>query len=82
MIMLENRKEFAFEGHRMFDLNKVHDPSKTDPATTYGFVHYNTQAKTITRGGTMTSIYLRLSLFPIPYSETLRNSGLIQNYKY
>ena len=82
LLLLENRKEFAFEGHRMFDLNRIHDPSKADPATTYGFLHYNTQTKTITRGGTMTSIYLRLSLLPVPYSETIRNPFLIQNYKY
>ena len=89
LILLENRKEFAFEGHRIFDLNRVHDPSATDnPATTYNFVHYNSQTKTINRFGSfltssgVESTTIKLNILPIPYSERLRNPLLIQNYKW
>ena len=89
LILKENRKEFAFEGHRIFDLNRVHDPSATDnPATTYNFVHYNSQTKTINRFGSFLtstgaeSTTIKLNVLPIPFSERQRNPLLIQNYKY
>jgi len=89
LILLENRKEFAFEGHRIFDLNRIHDPAATDnPSTTYSFVHYNSQTKTINRFGSFLtsagaeSTTIKLNILPIPYSERLRNPLLIQNYKW
>ena len=80
-ILLENRKEFAFEGHRIFDLTRVRNSSHlTTPGYTYSYYHYTKQNLTYTikngvvtyqlaRSGALTSTLKKYAIMPIPLTD-------------
>lgn len=82
-ILLENRKEFAFEGHRIFDLTRIKN-SNTKYASikgyTYSYYHYTKQNLTYTvkngvktyqlaRSGALTSTLKKYAIMPIPLTD-------------
>jgi hypothetical protein len=67
LILLENRKEFAFEGHRLFDLTR----------NKQNFIKYRTDGATIAVPNTS----LR-TILPIPLAETNSNPNMEQNEAY
>ncbi|MFP5042438.1 RagB/SusD family nutrient uptake outer membrane protein [Parasediminibacterium sp. JCM 36343] len=84
-ILLENRKEFAFEGHRIFDLTRIHDQTSTRLTTTYAYYHYRYQTLTkgqIPRSGAMISTLKKYALLPIPNTDRKNNIALTQNLGY
>ena len=86
LILLENRKEFAFEGHRIFDLTRISVPGG-DPTATYSYFHYKFQNLTSgqkARSGKMSSTLKKYSIMPIPFTETKNNPALkgFQNLGY
>lgn len=71
-IILERRREFALEGHRLFDLNRTktdYVKISTAGSGTSRLIQYNVAA---------TSYYNR-SILPIPNGEMAVNPNLIQN---
>ena len=87
LILLENRKEFAFEGHRIFDLTRISSITATDPTTTYSYEHYKFQtltAKQLARSGKMSSTLKKYAIMPIPYTEIKNDPALVgfQNLGY
>lgn len=67
LILVENRKEFAFEGHRLFDLTR----------NKAGFVKYRTGGITIPVANTSLKTVL-----PIPLAEMNANPNMEQNQGY
>lgn len=67
LILLENRKEFAFEGHRLFDLTR----------NKQSFTKYRTDGITIP----IASTSLR-TILPIPLAEMNANTNMDQNEAY
>jgi hypothetical protein len=71
-IMVERRKEFALEGHRIFDLNRT----KTD------YVKINSAGNSASRliqySATTSSYYYR-TILPIPVTQVQNNPKMVQN---
>ncbi|SHF35625.1 RagB/SusD domain-containing protein [Pedobacter caeni] len=67
LILAENRKEFAFEGHRLFDLTR----------NKLGFTKYRTGGLTIPIPNTSLT-----TILPIPLSEMNANTNMEQNEGY
>lgn len=67
LILAENRKEFAFEGHRLFDLTR----------NKLGFIKYRTGGETIS----ISSNSLK-TVLPIPLAEMNSNPNMVQNEGY
>jgi hypothetical protein len=71
-IIVERRKEFAFEGQRLFDLNR----------TQTNFVKIssggNATSRLIQYTATTSSYYYR-TLLPIPVSQVQNNKNMVQN---
>jgi len=67
LILLENRKEFAFEGHRLFDLTR----------NKMAFIKYRTGGVTIAIPNTSLKTVL-----PIPLAEMNANTNMEQNEGY
>ena len=85
LILSENRKEFVFEGHRVFDLTRIASYGAPDPTTTYSYYHYKTQHLApgqLARSGKMNSTLKKLALMPIPHTDILNNPNLQQNLDY
>ena len=91
-ILLENRKEFAFEGHRIFDLTRIKN-SNTKYASiqgyTYSYYHYKVQKLTsgqLARSGSLTSTLKKYAIMPIPLTDvrdyTADSVKLYQNLDY
>ena len=82
-ILLENRKEFAFEGHRIFDLTRIKNSSSKVASIkgyTYAYYHYTKQNLTYTvksgvktyqlaRSGSLTSTLKKYAIMPIPNTD-------------
>jgi hypothetical protein len=71
-IIVERRKEFALEGHRIFDLNRT----KTD------YVKINAAGNSASRliqyTATTSSYYYR-TILPIPVTQVQNNPKMVQN---
>jgi|GEM_PF-145952 len=89
-ILLENRKEFAFEGHRIFDLTRIKNSNHpTSKGYTYSYYHYTQQklkAGQVARSGSLTSTLKKYAIMPIPLTDirdyTADSIHLYQNLDY
>ncbi len=66
-VLAERRREFAFEGHRLFDLTR----------SKLGFTKYRNNNTTVAVSATSFR-----NILPIPISETRVNTNLVQNPSY
>jgi len=89
-ILLENRKEFAFEGHRIFDLTRIKNSNHTtSKGYTYSYYHYKLQKLSsgqVARSGSLTSTLKKYAIMPIPLTDirdyTADSVKLYQNLDY
>ena len=71
-IIVERRKEFALEGHRIFDLNRTQ--------TNYVKINSagNSTSRLIQYSATTSSYYYR-TILPIPVTQVQNNPKMVQN---
>jgi hypothetical protein len=88
-ILLENRKEFAFEGHRIFDLTRIKNSNHTSQGYTYSYYHFFVQkvkSGQLARSGSLTSTQKKYALMPVPSADIKDYASdsltLLQNLDY
>lgn len=85
VIKNERRIELAFEEHRFWDLRRWKDAERVLNKTVYGMKITKNDNNTFTfqKGipvATLSFIYPKMYLYPIPFPEISKNRNLVQNY--
>ena len=84
-IQEERRLEFAFEGHRFFDVRRWMIAPQTESKTMHGIeiTRATDGTKTWKEFDVRTHVWRpAMYFFPIPYNETVKSKDLLQNPYY